>query len=69
MLMSVNDALKQMGGTQLGYIRMICYEQAGGPAMERTLDTYMIDELLNALTLDCLAYYTIGSYYYIVYKK
>lgn len=65
--MTVQNALNNFEETQLGYIRMIKYIEAG-EATERTLDTYTSRELLDCLQKQCSAYYTIGEYKYIVYK-
>lgn len=67
--MTVKDALDSFDATPLGYVRMIDYVQAGGEARERTLDTFDSQELLDCMPNDCLAFYYIGQYKYIVYKR
>lgn len=67
--MKVSEALKYFGDFNMGYVRMVKYEQAGGNAMEVMLDTFTVNDLLSALNQDCLAFYRIGSYAYIIYKE
>lgn len=67
-LLKVYDALNNLAERTLGYTRMVSYVD-GGPAEERTLDTYSTKEILNVTQKDCSAYYTIGEYAYIIYKE
>ena len=67
--MKVSEAIKSFPGYQLGYVRRISYKVAGDEAEERTLDQYRTDEMMAALECDCIAYYTIGAYCYIIYKE
>lgn len=67
--MTVQDAIKSFTERGIGYVRMISYEVAGGEAKERTLDTFSNVELIDCLDNSAIAYYTIGSYGYIIYKE
>lgn len=68
-MMTVQDAIKSFTERGIGYVRMISYEVAGGEAKERTLDTFSNVELIDCLDNSAIAYYTIGSYGYIIYKE
>lgn len=65
--MKVQNALANMNDVILGYIRMIPYVE-GGEAEEKGLETFTNKELVDVLQKDCVAYYRIGSYYYVIYR-
>lgn len=62
------DGIFNMGNKNLGYIRVIEFT-VGGNGVERTLDTFTAEELINLTKKDIVARFNIGEYAYLVVEK
>ena len=68
MELTVEKALENIEETLFGYIKIIMVSDSG-EAVEKGFETFTNKQMFNMFEKKCLAYYSIGSYYYIIVKN
>lgn len=66
--LNVENVLNAINNVSVGFIKFIMINE-DSTALERSFDTFTNTELLDTFEKKCLAYYNIGSYWYIVVKN
>ena len=68
MEITVEQALSSINETLFGYIKIIIVSDSG-EAVEKGFETFTNKQMFDIFQKKCLAYYSIGSYFYIVVKN
>lgn len=68
MELTVMDAVKNLNNISINYIRLVIVG-SDSIAQERMLDSLTNTEMFAFFEKQCLAYYTIGSYSYVIVKE
>lgn len=68
MEISVYDAIKSLNTTSISYIKLTIVGN-DGVAQEKNFDSLTNTEMFSLFEKQCLAYYSIGSYSYVIVKE